>query len=62
MTKLLSTKDVAEYLGFSQSKIRKMRMRVNQSKFNFPKGIKIGATFKYEKAEIDKWLKTCRVS
>ncbi|PVW97923.1 DNA-binding protein, partial [Campylobacter jejuni] len=26
-----------------------------------PKGIKIGSTFKYEKAEIDKWLQTCKV-
>ncbi|EQA6496602.1 helix-turn-helix transcriptional regulator, partial [Campylobacter jejuni] len=37
--KLLSTKEVAEYLGFTPLKIRKMRMRVNQNKFNFPKGI-----------------------
>ncbi|HEG0602250.1 TPA: helix-turn-helix transcriptional regulator [Campylobacter jejuni] len=62
MVKLLSTKEVAEYLGLSQSKIRKMRMRINQSKYNFPKGIKIGANIKYEKSEIDKWLKNCRVS
>ncbi|EAH5981469.1 DNA-binding protein [Campylobacter jejuni] len=40
--KLLSTKEVAEYLGFTPLKIRKMRMQVNQNKFNFPKGIKIG--------------------
>ncbi|EJM0816297.1 helix-turn-helix domain-containing protein [Campylobacter jejuni] len=59
--KLLSTKEVAEYLGVSQYRIRFMRMRVNQNKFNFPKGIKIGSTFKYEKAEIDKWLQTCKV-
>ncbi|RTJ01902.1 helix-turn-helix transcriptional regulator [Campylobacter jejuni] len=59
--KLLSTKEAAEYLGISQYRIRFMRMRVNQNKFNFPKGIKIGSTFKYEKAEIDKWLQTCKV-
>ncbi|TKX31148.1 helix-turn-helix transcriptional regulator [Campylobacter estrildidarum] len=51
MKKLLSTKEVAECLGLSQNTIRKMRMRKNQSKYNFPKGYKIGGTIKYEKSE-----------
>ncbi|TKX32426.1 helix-turn-helix transcriptional regulator [Campylobacter aviculae] len=62
LSTLLSTKEVAEYLGYHKDTIRKMRMRKNQSKYNFPQGFKIGGTIKYEKSEIDQWYKSRRVS
>ncbi|ELP9120050.1 helix-turn-helix domain-containing protein [Campylobacter lari] len=60
--KLLSTKEVAQYLGFSVDKIRKMRMRKNQAIHNFPKGVRVGKVLMYEKKEIDDWIKYCKVS
>ncbi|EAJ1254861.1 helix-turn-helix domain-containing protein [Campylobacter lari] len=60
--KLLSTKEVAQYLGFSVDRVRKMRMRKNQAIYNFPKGVKVGKVLMYEKKEIDDWIKSCKVS
>ncbi|HEB9427890.1 TPA: DNA-binding protein [Campylobacter coli] len=54
--KLLSTKEVAQYLGFSVDRIRKMRMRKNQAIYNFPKGVRVGKVLMYEKK------KYCKVS
>lgn len=47
--KLLSTKEVAQYLGFSVDRIRKMRMRKNQAIYNFPKGVRVGKVLMYER-------------
>lgn len=60
--KLLSTKEVAQYLGFSVDRIRKMRMGKNQAIYNFPKSVRVGKVLMYEKKEIDDWIKYCKVS
>lgn len=51
--KLLTTKEVAEYLDIAISTL--MKYRVNRTG---PVYIKLGQLVRYRKADVDEWLKT----
>jgi len=55
----LTEKEAATYIGMSRSFLRQSRMnggRINRT--NAPKFIKIGASVRYLKSELDEWIKT----
>ena len=51
---LLTVDELAEYLGLKKQTIYNW---LNQRKIS---GIKIGKVWRFEKKEIDNWLKTCK--
>lgn len=53
-TSLLTVDELAEYLGLKKQTIYNW---LNQGKIS---GIKIGKVWRFEKREIDKWLRGCR--
>lgn len=54
MNTLLTVDELAEYLGLKKQTIYNW---LHQGKIS---GIKIGKVWRFEKDEIDKWLKNCR--
>ena len=51
---LLTVEELAQYLGLKKQTIYNW---LNQKKIS---GIKIGKIWRFEKKEIDNWLKTCK--
>ena len=55
--RLINEKELAEYSGFKIQTLQKWRL--------FGKGpvfLKIGASVRYDKADVDRWLDSCRAA
>ena len=57
MNNLLTSKEAAKYLGYSEGSLRTSRVKgKGLSGLDTPKFIKIGSSIRYKKEDLDAWV------